>query len=107
MRDTTTYCAERRQAELYLDRVPEYFHVFEKTGPYVVSVKFDDPRISISKRRCSAQDLIGLIDASTGTFFTVMRFDNHPYRILRINMDFAGGTIKIVTKPFDHVRLGH
>ena len=83
----------------YQERIPEYFHVFENTGPYEVSVKFDNPDISISKRRCKPQDLNGLIDESTGTFYDVMWFDDHPYRVARIQVSFASHTIKIITKP--------
>lgn len=65
----------------------EYLSLFSNKGDFTTNVKFKKSPAMIAQQRFDSEEILSLIDPSTGTFFTEMTFDDHPFRIEKYEID--------------------
>lgn len=64
----------------------EYLELFSDEGAYTVSVKIPDGG-SIRNSRLHLSEITSLFDSTTGDFFQVIEFDEHPYKLASVHID--------------------
>lgn len=79
---------------------PEYLEVFSDNGEIDVEVKFKgfSSAVSITKAKMFSEELAKLIDRSTGSFYTAMRFDDHLLDIEAYQIDPIKNKLTIVAR---------
>jgi len=80
------------ELERQLERAPDLEFVEQSPNPYRVISAFVGEEVHMADRWVMLRDLI---DPETGDFYTIVRLDEHPLKIIRATVNVANRTIRL------------
>lgn len=81
------------------DTLQEYHFIFSDEGALKVTVKFAGSNSQIPDKRMDPHQLNLLIEPSTGEFVRAMRFDDHPFELIRVDISLLRKTVTLHVRP--------